>query len=200
MSRDGSGDDPSTEESFVTRWSRRKHAAQQAQAPEPPEPTIDVPEAVESEVEVPVLTDADMPPIESLDEQSDYSGFLSPGVSEELRRLALRKLFRQSRFNVRDGLDDYDDDFTSFAKLGDIVTADMRHLLEQAAKREQAATDVLPGGEQSAGEATLAVESGTEPQAPDAVARATMAGNDESRPVDVEEEQEQDQEQEEHDR
>ncbi|MEA1889961.1 MAG: DUF3306 domain-containing protein, partial [Pseudomonadota bacterium] len=43
-----------------------------------------------------------------------------------LRTLALRQLFRGSMFNVRDGLDDYDDDFTQFTKLGDVITAEMR--------------------------------------------------------------------------
>ncbi len=55
---------------------------------------------------------------------------MSPGVSDELRNLALRKLFRASVFNVRDGLDEYDDDFTTFEKLGDIVTSDMKHRVE----------------------------------------------------------------------
>ena len=61
--------------------------------------------------------DADMPPLESLGPESDYSGFMSPGVSEELRRVALRKLFHGPLYNITDGLDDYDDDFTSFAVL-----------------------------------------------------------------------------------
>ena len=86
-------------------------------------------------VEEQVLTDEDMPPLDSLDENSDYSGFLSPGVSEALRRRALRKLFSSAVFNIPDGLDDYDDDFTSFAALGDIVTSDMKHQAEMEAER-----------------------------------------------------------------
>ena len=81
------------------------------------------------------LTDDDMPSLDSLDENSDYSGFLSPGVSEGLRRRALRKLFMSAVFNVRDGLDDYDEDFTNFEALGDIVTSDMRHQAEAEAER-----------------------------------------------------------------
>ena len=73
----------------------------------------------------------------ALTPDSDYTGFLSPEVSESLRRLALRKLFQGAEFNVRDGLDDYDQDFTSFAKLGDIITADMKHLLEQELRRAE---------------------------------------------------------------
>ena len=66
---------------------------------------------------------------------SDYSGFLSQGVSEELRNKALRKLFLSPQFNVVDGLDDYCEDFTSFELLGDVITADMRHELEMEAER-----------------------------------------------------------------
>ena len=80
-----------------------------------------------------------MPALESLDENSDYSGFLSSGVSESLRRRALRKLFSSAVFNIPDGLDDYDDDFTSFAALGDIVTSDMKHQAEVEAERAKQA-------------------------------------------------------------
>jgi hypothetical protein len=108
------------EESFLARWSRRKLEEEQAptglrdtEEPEPP-------------------GDDDMPPLESLDEDSDYSLFLSPGVSKSLRRMALRKLFHGAEFNVVDGLDDYAEDFTSFAGLGELVTGEMRRRLEQA--------------------------------------------------------------------
>ena len=58
-----------------------------------------------------------MPPLDSLDEASDYSGFLSPGVSDHLHRLALRKLFQSTVFQVRDGLDDYDRDYRQLQTL-----------------------------------------------------------------------------------
>ena len=124
-------------ESVFSRWSRRKLEAKEAGENPALVEEIEVaadsqlPEAAETqEPEAPVLTDADMPDIETLTEESDFSPFMSPGVSEELRRLALRKLFRSSVFNVRDGLDEYDDDFTTFEKLGDIVTSDMKHRIE----------------------------------------------------------------------
>ncbi|MGB5735975.1 MAG: DUF3306 domain-containing protein, partial [Thiohalocapsa sp.] len=82
-----------------------------------------------------LLTDADMPPLESLGPDSDYSGFLSQGVSEALRRQALARMFRSPAFNVVDELDDYAEDFTQFAPLGDVVTADMRHRIEQQLQR-----------------------------------------------------------------
>jgi hypothetical protein len=96
-------------------------------------------EGGEAGAEKPVLTDADMPALDTLDEHSDFSGFLSPGVSDSLRKLALRKLFSSAGFNIRDGLDDYDEDFTSFTPLGDIVTSDMKHRAEVAEERRRAA-------------------------------------------------------------
>ncbi len=99
----------------------------------------DLPATDEIPEEPVALTDADMPDIDTLSEDSDFSGFMSSGVSDELRNLALRKLFHAPVFNIRDGLDEYDEDYTSFEKLGDIVTCDMKHQIEmQEQKRREA--------------------------------------------------------------
>jgi len=133
-----------SDEGLLARWSRRKlqdPALREAEdhqhqvAEQLPDSAVD---AQPVEAAPPALTDADMPDVESLGEDSDYSLFMSPGVSDELRNLALRKLFRAPMFNQRDGLDEYDDDYTSFEKLGDIVTADMKHQMEMDALKEQA--------------------------------------------------------------
>jgi hypothetical protein len=76
------------------------------------------------------LTDADLPSPESLDEDADYAAFLAPGISADLRRRALQHLFALSRFNGGDGLDEYAEDFTRFPPLGDLVTREMRRMLE----------------------------------------------------------------------
>ena len=137
------------EEGFLSRWSRRKHGAKTGIDEKPLEgPEEEILIAADSDeepsdaalTEEDFPTDSDMPAVESLDNDSDYSGFMSPKVSDELRNLALRKLFLGGMFNTRDGLDDYDDDFTSFEKLGDVVTADMRHQMEMA-KEALAARD-----------------------------------------------------------
>ena len=114
-------------------------------------------------IEEKVLTDEDMPPLDGLDENSDYSGFLSPGVSEALRRRALRKLFSSAVFNIPDGLDDYDDDFTSFAALGDIVTSDMKHQAEVEAERARQA--------RSGAEPAPEIEDGSSPAEDERLAR-----------------------------
>ncbi|MDA7990757.1 MAG: DUF3306 domain-containing protein [Gammaproteobacteria bacterium] len=131
-------------ERFLSRWARRKSGAVSPSdappaeatpaeaAPTPPVKTAPAPASP------PQPTDDDMPPIESLRDDSDFSGFLSPGVSEDLRRRALRRLFASAVFNVRDGLDDYDDDFRNFPPLGDLVTSDMRHQRELAEARAKA--------------------------------------------------------------
>ncbi|MFT4726296.1 MAG: hypothetical protein ACI9UN_000791 [Granulosicoccus sp.] len=86
------------------------------------------------EAEELLLTDADMPPIESLTAESNVSAFFNKGVSAALRKAALRYVFQQPRFNVRDGLNDYDGDYTVFEPLGDIVTSDMKF---HAARKER---------------------------------------------------------------
>ena len=143
-----SKDIPDSDERFLSRWSRRKLHPGESEQDEAQknlsDPAMsnaalvdsgaDVKALAEQEDQQPVLTDDDMPPIESLHEDSDFSGFMSPGVSEELRKLALRKLFKGGAFNVVDGLDDYDEDFTSFEKLGDIITSDMRYQMERMAE------------------------------------------------------------------
>ncbi|MYB35323.1 MAG: DUF3306 domain-containing protein [Gammaproteobacteria bacterium] len=135
------------QEAFLSRWSRLKteHSEQASEKDlsktEEAEDQPDSGESAESDEETRVLTDEDMPPIESLDENSDYSVFMSKGVSEKLRRMALRKLFSQGVFNIRDGLDDYDDDFTTFESLGDLVTSDMKHREEMKEKIKQRELD-----------------------------------------------------------
>ncbi len=134
-------------EPFLARWSRRKEAVQQAEAEEekalaetPPEDDAAAAAETESEPQR-VLTDEDMPDIETLTPESDVSGFFSPGVSEALRKKALRKLFHTSRFNVKDGLDDYDDDYTLLQPLGDTVPWDMKKQQERLEERRRRAAE-----------------------------------------------------------
>ncbi|MDX1604729.1 MAG: DUF3306 domain-containing protein [Candidatus Competibacterales bacterium] len=141
--------------SFLERWSSRKRRAGAAQdeLPEVTRPVAAEPSAPEPEP----LTDADMPALESLDENADVSMFFSPKVSPELRRLALRKLFHQPKFNLTDGLNDYDLDYTRYTPLGDLVTAEMRHRIEVEAQRlreRQAAAERDPSPAEAGPEAT----------------------------------------------
>jgi len=142
--------DASEEESFLARWSKRKHASiKQSDASEPAPISAGAEPAAAA---TPVLTDKDMPPIESITEDSDVSGFFSPGVSEELRRLALHKLFHLPAFNTRCPLDsEYYDYMANLTPLGSVVTHEMREQMErEAEKLAAAALDKALDGEPGA--------------------------------------------------
>jgi hypothetical protein len=136
------------DESFLGRWSRLKAQAREREAS--PAPAPDAPGSAEPpEAAAQASPDApppvvQLPDLEQLDQDSDYSAFLTPGVDAALRKRALRKLFSSPKFNVFDGLDTYRDDFTSFPPLGDVVTADMRHHLERLAREFVAGTEGAP--------------------------------------------------------
>ena len=150
-----SGNPQDEQEGFLERWSRRKTLARQgevppepaadneAESPEAADPALDTPPLEErvtpgpsgEEAQVPAETDPELPPLESLSEDSDYSVFMGKSVPADLKQEALRKLFHSPKFNVRDGLDDYDLDFTNPEPLGDIVTAEMRYRIERELER-----------------------------------------------------------------
>jgi hypothetical protein len=145
-------------EYFLGRWSRRKTAFRKGETEVdslPASATADLPvvdAAAPDEADPRAeLTDADMPPIESLDKDSDFSVFMSPKVSDQLRTQALRKLFHLPAFNITDGLNDYDEDYTQFAGLGGVVTHEMKRLLKKELDAKTASTDeVLPVDQEAA--------------------------------------------------
>jgi len=116
------------EDSFVSRWSRRKRDArsEEESAAVPGAATESV-EETESPEGDPAEGDpaqgdpevvAKLPDIDSLDESSDFTPFMAKVVPEVLRRRALRKLWRLNpMFAHLDGLNDYDEDFTDAAAL-----------------------------------------------------------------------------------
>lgn len=142
------------DEPFLRRWSRLKadSASRPADAAVPaplPEGGAEpAPAAAQGASEPEALPpgDEDMPAIETLGEDSDFSAFMSPRVSAALRKQALRQLFRSPKFNVISELDDYIDDYRNFPALGDIVTSDMKHaaarLIEKQLKESEATAAV----------------------------------------------------------
>jgi len=116
-------DKPDEDVPFLRRWSQRKH--QQLQVSEPQ--TVDEPAIDDyASTDVPI-NKQELPPIESLHEDSEVSMFLGEGISETLKRQALRKLFHLGKFNICDGLDDYAEDYTIFEKL-DVVLDTQKQL------------------------------------------------------------------------
>lgn len=170
------------DEPFLSRWARLKQQSREppaAQAGAPPAPREEQPPGAEAgEHETATAAEAGsesrepagLPPLDSLTEDSDFGPFMRTGVDPELRRAALRKMFRNPRYAVVDELDPFRADFAAFTALGDIVTADMkfhaerllRAQLEQAAEAAEDA-GTAPG---EAGPATAADAAATDAAAP----------------------------------
>jgi hypothetical protein len=87
----GAEDATYTAESRLSRWSRRKQESRTVHNEQDNSVAAAGMEAETEEQASQPLTDEEMPPLESLTEESDYTGFLSPKVSDELRKLALKK-------------------------------------------------------------------------------------------------------------
>jgi len=184
--KNDTSNDASTENAepkgFYGRWSRRKQQARDGELPVEDEAATErpvesatavavttetgevAPDSLDPETPAaPVLTDADMPSLESLGAESDYSGFMSEGVSEKLRNKALRQLFSGAQFNITDGLDDYDEDFRNFELLGDIVTSDMKYEREYEAQRIREREEEQAALEQEREQAKALEEEGETP-------------------------------------
>lgn len=112
---------------FLGRWAKRKEAVRQGKEV-PPEPQ----KAVEAKVaappvpppqpspsgggsEEPVAVEAPPPPtledVQALTKDSDFTRFVKPDVSPEVKNAAMKKLFSDPHFNVMDRLDTYIDDY-----------------------------------------------------------------------------------------
>ncbi len=92
---------------FLVRWSRRKLAAREAEPPSPVDeaPPPAVPAVVAEEPPLPKL---ELPDLDTLTSGSDFKPFLQAGVPPDLRRDALRRLWRVNPIiNSLDGLDDH---------------------------------------------------------------------------------------------
>ena len=97
---------------FLARWSRLKHktAAKQSSPP-----------ATSAE------TKPDLPPVDSLTFESDFTAYLKANVEESVKRAALKKLLHDPRFNVMDGLDTYIDDYTQNEGISEEMLKTLDH-------------------------------------------------------------------------
>jgi hypothetical protein len=112
--------DAKTPDGFsLRRWSRRKleaareTAANESPATAPPAPEPPAAASVPAGAAPPLdAAPPELPSVESLTPESDFTAFMQPNVDAGLRRQALKKLFADPHFNVMDGLDIYIDDYT----------------------------------------------------------------------------------------
>ncbi|GKW48014.1 DUF3306 domain-containing protein [Halomonas sp. NCCP-2165] len=133
----------------LARWSERKREATQAEMPEaesPAEETGDIAEAAPDRGEAAPLPDPD-----DLAPGSEISAFMASGVGEALRRRALRRLFAGEQYGLRDGLDDYDDDYRRLQPLAGELAERLRRwtrpaetTAQEEKAQEETAQDALP--------------------------------------------------------
>jgi hypothetical protein len=96
-------------EDFLRRWSRLKKETPAEKPVETPKP--------------------ELPPIDKLTPESDFSGFMHPKVEDALRRVALKKLFRgDPHFNLPDPFEPYSRDWN----IADPIPDEMLKTLNQA--------------------------------------------------------------------
>jgi hypothetical protein len=118
------------EEGLLKRWSRRKLEQRERERQAAPlqseeegggkanltttgeHPSADAPPASAEAL-------PDLPPIESLTRDSDFTAFMRDDVPEDLRNLALRKLWRSDPvFANLDGMLEYGEDYSQWFKPG----------------------------------------------------------------------------------
>lgn len=159
------------DEGFLSRWSRLKQEERDQKSVAAPEESrqdevLPVSPAAAPDADPPAEVEdpnADLPPIESLEKDSDYTAFLRPGVAPELRKQALAKLWRSDPvFANLDGLLEYGEDFSlPFKNRAAVAT------LYQVGKgmMEAVLTESPPAGAASPGEAVaeLPAAENTEP-------------------------------------
>ena len=123
-------------ESFLSRWDRVKRdraqvtpavaAAGIEQSAEVTEQIANTdaplqPKSAEDRRPEPTLSNSrvpvELPSLDSLTPQSDYSPFMAKDVDMKLRNQAMKKLFTDPHYNVMDRLDIYIDDYSVHAPL-----------------------------------------------------------------------------------
>src|SRR5437773_916517 len=125
----------------LRRWSQRKLAV--ARKPSLPSGTSTPPATGSPPAGVPetppsaAVAAKELPPVESLTFDSEFAQFLKPDVDETIKRAALRKLLRDPRFNVMDGLDTYIDDYTKADPIPPDVLADLLQRFGSIAEMDQ---------------------------------------------------------------
>ena len=135
------------EEPFLARWSRLK---QEQGADEPPARLVPAPTEQGTHGAAP----AQLPALETLTPQSDFSAFMGPQVADALRRAALKKLFAHPQINVADPFEPYSGDWT----VGEAIPKEMlarMHEVRAALRPQPEAQAAPPSSEAKADESLL---------------------------------------------
>ncbi len=158
----------SADESFLARWSRRKHGAATI-APERPLPEATTDHARRTEVGTagsegkdPAVDLARLPPIESIGAGADITLFLAPGVPADLMRAALRRAWSADPA-IRDfiGLAENSWDFTApggAPGFGSVTAEEVERLLARLVGEPKGDEVASPSREPSSTEQMAALD------------------------------------------
>jgi len=119
----------SDDDGFTARWSKRKTAAREEKSPQDQDQKLASlgEQEVADDAKLPeaeLLTEEDFADVdfEALDKSSDYTRFIQANVPAAIQQKALRKLWNSdSVFEVLDGMNDYDEDFTGKGLAGKVI-------------------------------------------------------------------------------
>ena len=142
---------------FFSRWSQRKLDESTDKALEAEQP-VEEASVTSSEPASQTRTSAEelapndptsIEPTDALEESADtkesasetteelsMAQLLVSEASESVKKAALRKLFLSEEFNVRDGLDDYDDDYSNLKSLSEGVAESLRDWVKEKVEEE----------------------------------------------------------------
>ncbi|AXB31405.1 DUF3306 domain-containing protein [Vibrio campbellii] len=140
--------------SFFSRWSKRKLEETTAEPSEAK--SVDSVESTEPETALAheelstkaqaLVAEASVTETESQQtssetndpEEMSVAQLLVSEASESVKKAALRKMFLSEEFNVRDGLDDYDDDYSNLKSLSEGVADTLRDWVKEKTEEEPA--------------------------------------------------------------
>jgi hypothetical protein len=173
------------EEGLLKRWSRRKaeqrDREQQVDSLAPKEESSGPVAASAGEMpaadSTPAAADAalDLPPIQSLTRDSDFTVFLRAGVPDDLRNQALQKLWRSDPvFANLDGMLEYGEDYSQLFKPG--IGAALKTLYRVGEGYLTEPVDAAPESPVEASDPTVAAAA--TPAAKEASPEPTGAGRD----------------------
>jgi hypothetical protein len=143
-------------DSRLSRWSKKKLAHQNSNEAVVAEELADATDVLPADVlpadelaaeEVEAIDDSlsteqHLQKIADSDSHQQLSGYLRTNCDNELKQAAMKKLFRASCFQLRDGLDDYDEDFSAMTKISPDFVAQMKSWVMN--KSEELLSDAAP--------------------------------------------------------
>ncbi|MSP96273.1 MAG: DUF3306 domain-containing protein [Betaproteobacteria bacterium] len=160
---------------FLSRWSRRKLESNPSAAQAALQPVA------EGAAQAAPLPDSDpapaqeLPPVDSLTPESDFTAFMQPQVESGVKRAALKQLFKDPHFNVMDGLDTYIDDYSVADPIPDAMMKTLYQAREHLFSDEEKAAADAADKAADASNATDAIVLARDSAAADPVSADTAA-------------------------